>query len=684
MQSRNGRAAIVWTRLVTVVLIALSPWPAEGQQPAAAGPAPLGRVSFDPGCEPSVRADFERGLALLHHMTYPAAYRAFEDVSEGDPSCALAYWGMAMTLFQPLWPNRPSQEDLEQGWALAQRARDLSDGAGVRSALVRTGEAFFDPAGAPDYWARIRAWSDATGALHAAYPDNVEARALHALAILATAPLDGDAAASHARAADLLTGILQVVPTHPGAVHYTIHANDFRGRAELSLDVVRRYGDIAPANPHALHMPTHIFVRLGLWDEVVDWNLRAADAALAQPAGPRGEWVWDEYPHATEYLVYAYLQRGEDELARARVERMSETPDLQPGFKTAFHLTSTAARYALERRAWDEAVELRVRPYDTLDWDRLPWPEAVTWYARGLGAAHLGDRTAASESARRLEALRDAAEASGEMIFVAPIEIMRLELAAWASLEDGDADQAVARMQEAVALEARTPKHPVTPGATLPAGELLGDLYLRLDRPSDAFEAYRASDEQVPGRLNTLAGLARASSASGNREAAATWYRRLLTLASNTSGRAVVAEAERYLSGEAQGRPPLPSGGLLRISAETDAPYMLDVELVPPHAHEHVSRDLRRREWRVHASELRPVGPVRVERAGSPSHGPHAPHVFDHQAPARRKHGGHVGMATVCVMGIGSTDRKRHTLLAVAIFVGEAGTGFETLPRLGL
>jgi len=532
-------------RLLTVAL-ALSPRPAFAQETGEAT-SPLGHVSFDPHCAPAVRADFERGLALLHHMTYPAAYASFEEVSEADPSCALAYWGMAMTLFQPLWPNRPTEADLEQGWTLARRARAATIDSGLEDLIVRTAEAFFDPAGSPDYWTRIRAWADATAALHASYPDNRETQALHALAILATAPLDGDPSASHARAAELLGEILSAEPTHPGAVHYTIHANDFAGRAALSLDVVRRYGEIAPANPHALHMPTHIFVRLGLWDEVVEWNLRAADAALAQPAGPDGAWVWDEYPHAVEYLVYAYLQQGKDEVARAAIERMRRTPDLQPTFKTAFHLTSTAARYALERRAWDEAAELPVRPSDALDWDRFPWPEALTWYARGMGAAHLGDARAASEAARRIEALRDAAKASGEVVFVAPIEVMRLELAAWIALEGGDGNQAVASMLEAVALEERTPKHPVTPGATLPARELLGDLYLGLDRPAEAREAYEASLEAVPGRLNTLAGLARAAALSGDPAGAERYYRLLLTLAPDASGRAVWREARDFI-----------------------------------------------------------------------------------------------------------------------------------------
>jgi tetratricopeptide (TPR) repeat protein len=330
-------------------------------------------------------------------------------------------------------------------------------------------------------------------------------------------------------------------------VHYTIHANDFAGREHESLEVVRRYGAIAPDNPHALHMPTHIFVRLGAWEDVIDWNRRAARAALAQRVGPNGEYVWDEYPHAAEYLVYAHLQRGDDDAAGETIRSVAAAADLEPGFKTAFHLAAPPVRYALERRDWAQAARMPVRSPSWVAWDRFPWPEALTVFARGLGGAHTGESAIVDESIERLERLRLRAAESGEAYFAGQIEILRLEVAAWRAQAAGKADTAVRLMLEAEALERGAPKHPVTPGAILPASELLGDLYLALGDPARALEAYRRSEQLAPGRLNGLLGLARASAALGDRGAAGGFYRRLIDGAAPVARRPAVAEARRFL-----------------------------------------------------------------------------------------------------------------------------------------
>ncbi|MDX1579138.1 MAG: hypothetical protein R3266_11670, partial [Gemmatimonadota bacterium] len=397
-----------------------------------------------------MQRQFDRAVALLHHMTYPAAHAAFRVVTERDPGCALGYWGMAMTLFQPLWPTRPGPEELRQGRELMREARGRVDGGGRESMFVSAGEAFFDSEGNPYYWTRLRRWADATRAIHEAYPADLEAKAFFALAHLAMAPGSDDPAAYHARAAGLLEEILAEEPNHPGGIHYTIHANDFTDRETESLDVVRRYGEIAPKNPHALHMPTHIFVRLGHWEEVVDWNRLAAEAALAQPAGPEEQYVWDEFPHAVEYLLYAHLQRADDAAAHELLRTLRETPDLQPSFKTAFHLASTAARFALERRDWQEAAELAPRTPEFLRWDRYPWPEAISWFARGLGAVHMGDEDSVLRSLDRLTALGERASDAGE--FASQIEVLRLELEAWQRFAAGERQEAVRLLEDAVRL----------------------------------------------------------------------------------------------------------------------------------------------------------------------------------------------------------------------------------------
>src|SRR5687767_9784600 len=390
----------------------------------------LGKVDFAVSCSAPAQKEFNRAVELLHHMTYPQAREAFEQVARLDPACAMVHWGIAMTLFQPLWPTRPGPAELRRGWDAVQAAQKRKLPTERERSFVRAAAAFFQPDSA-DYWQRIRRWEAAMGKMHDTFPEDAEATAFYALAHLAVAPSDEGARAHFDRAAELLAGVLEKDPDHPGALHYLVHANDAVGREHESPEVVRKYEASAPRNPHALHMPTHIFTRLGDWSGVVRGNLKAADAALAHPAGDHGQFVWDEFPHAVEYLVYAYLQRGADEEAAAQLNRLHGTARLQPTFKTAFHLTSTQARYALERRAWSEAMSLVVRQPSTLDWDRFMWPEAVTWFARGLGAAREGELGKARQAGNRLEELETAAGKAGEALFARNIRVLRIAVDAW-------------------------------------------------------------------------------------------------------------------------------------------------------------------------------------------------------------------------------------------------------------
>jgi tetratricopeptide (TPR) repeat protein len=504
----------------------------------------LGTVDFRVSC-PSVRADFDRAVALLHHMTYPQARTAFQEVAARDPKCAMAHWGVAMTLFQPLWPTRPSPAQLQQGWDETQKARTLAPPTERERLFVAAVEAFFQEPAATDYWARIRRWEAAMAKLHDAFPADAEGTAFFALAHLAAAPPSAAATAHSDRVAPLLLAIYERNPDHPGAMHYLVHANDAPGRERESLAITRRYEEVAPRNPHALHMPTHIYTRLGDWEGVIRGNLLAAEAALEHPAGEKGELVWDEYPHAIEYLNYAYLQRGADADAAAQVRRLRETARLEPSFKTAFHLASTPARYALERRAWGEAAALVPREPSSLDWDRFAWPEAVNVFARGLGAARTKDVAEARRMHARLGELGAKMETAGEELFARSIRVLALELASWIAHAGGDAKTAVSLGQEAAALEAATPKHAVTPGPTLPAAELLGDLLMEERRPQEALAAYRRSLAAYPRRFNGLLGAARAARAAGDEAGARTLYGELLAVAVPDSSRAGLEEARR-------------------------------------------------------------------------------------------------------------------------------------------
>jgi tetratricopeptide (TPR) repeat protein len=533
--------------MLTVVGLGSLPRGATAQETDSAAHA-LGTVDFPISCSEPAQAEFNRAIALLHHMTYPQARQAFERVARIDSSCAMAYWGSAMTLFQPLWPTRPSPADLRRGWEEVQRATTLATATDRERLFVTAAEAFFRDPESTDYWQRLRRWEQAMEGVHAAYPDDPEAAAFFALAHLAIAPADSTSRRHSERAARIILTVYERNPDHPGAMHYLVHANDVPGRERDSLAIVRKYETSAPRNPHALHMPTHIYTRLGQWDAVIRGNLRAAEAALEHPAGDRGQFVWDEFPHAIEYVVYAYLQQGKDLEAAAQLKRMRETADLQPSFKTAFHFASTSARYALERRDWREAMALTPRDPPSLAWDRFAWPEAVTWFARGLGAVHERNAEGARAAVDRLDTLEASARGGGEALFAQNIRILRLAVGAWLAHLEGRSDSSAALMRQAAELEVATPKHAVTPGPTLPAHELLGDLLLAQGRPADALDAYRRSLELYPGRFNSLLGAARAARASGDDSAARTFYRDLLAVAGNGSRAKPIDEARTFVA----------------------------------------------------------------------------------------------------------------------------------------
>jgi len=265
-------------------------------------------------------------------------------------------------------------------------------------------------------------------------------------------------------------------------------------------------------------MPTHIYTRLGDWNGVIRGNLRAAQAALDYPAGEHGEFVWDEFCHAIEYLVYAYLQKHDYAAAAAQLQRLRTTPRLEPSFKTAFHLMSTQARYALERRAWNEAAQIVPRQPTDLNWDRFTWPEAIARFARGLGAAHLGRINDAKAESERLNELEAITAKTGEELFARNIRVLRLELDSWIVHLEGQEEASISLMSQAAELEESTPKHPVTPGPTLPAAELFGDLLMEQKRAAGALAAYQHSLKLYPRRFNSLLGASRAAKALGNAE----------------------------------------------------------------------------------------------------------------------------------------------------------------------
>lgn len=506
--------------------------------------AELGLVRFDPDCAKHSIEPFNRALALMHHMMYAQARADFAAITETDPDCAMAWWGMATSLFQPLWGTRPSRTERDQGWAASQRALEQVDSDRERALIEATAAFFRDPQD-DDFRARVERWIEGMIEAGEGWPDDADVAALHALALLTRAQTDSEARERlHDQAEAMLRDIWERKPTHPGAIHYSIHATDVDGRAENALDMVEVYGQIAPDTAHALHMPSHIYVRLGEWDEVIDWNVRSADAALKAPVNGR---VSHHFIHAIDYLVYAYLQRGEDELAE-RIEREAMAKgDHQASFVSAFHLAAIPARLAVERRDWNRAAGLQPRDPEDQPWDEAHWPEGISWFARGMGRLHNGDREGARAALDRLAELGAQARAAGEPAMATYIDVDRLILEAWDESSAGHPEAAVSRLQEAVELEATVEKHPVTPGALYPPREALGDLLMVQGDAEAALAAYRAAERVWPGRYNTQLGAARAALEAGEKESATRHYRRVLDLAQR-SDRDGVAEARRFLA----------------------------------------------------------------------------------------------------------------------------------------
>ncbi len=484
----------------------------------------VGYINFNVTGDEAIREEFDLALGMLHHMMYRQARSTFESIAEKDPDCAMAYWGIATSLFQPLWPGRPSAEDLQRGWELSNQARDLAETDRERLLIESTAAFFRDPETA-DYWTRIARWAEGMEQAYEAYPDDLDTAALYGLSRVALAQVVRNRDPLLDEAERVLGKVFEEAPAHPGGIHYSIHATDVDGRAENALDRVEAYGKIAPEVPHALHMPSHIYVRLGAWPEVIDWNARSAESALNFPVGDR---VSLHHIHALDYKLYGYLQQGNDAQAHEVLEDALTTEPYQEDFVVAFHKAIMPARYAVERRDWESAARLRPDRPDYLAWERYGWPRAISWFARGIGGLKTGDLESAREAEQEIIALRDEAREAGEEAFETYIEVDRLILSGWLAWADGEYDEAVELMRESAKLEPTVEKHPVTPGALYPPYEALGDLLMALDRPEEALDAYEAGDAMWPERRNTLLGAMRAARALGDDEQAREFHERLL------------------------------------------------------------------------------------------------------------------------------------------------------------
>ena len=508
----------------------------------------LGEVHFATSCNEAAQGKFNRAVALLHSFQFSRAIEGFNLVLTDDPTCAIAYWGIALSDWSnPFAPGIKNAGQLQLGRESAERGKN--EGAKTdreRAYLAAVGKLYSDFENTPQQ-ARLLAYRDAMGEVAAKFPEDHEAQIFYALA-LAVAEDPGDKTyADRLKAGTILEKLFEEEPTHPGLAHYIIHAYDVPALAERALSAARRYAKIAPDAPHALHMPSHTFTRLGYWQDSIDSNLIAAAAARRQAQTA-------EELHASDYEAYAYLQTGQDEAAAAIANSLPEIASrfdpkavlLGAGPPAAgyFALAAIPARYALERQDWQQAegLVLRETPF--------PYTDAMTWFARGLGAARLGHDAAANEAATALTRIQERLLKANEPYWARQVEIQALAVAAWSALAVGKKQEALRQMESAAALEDGTEKSAVTPGPLSPARELLGEMLLKFNEPSKALEQFEATLQKEPRRFRSLYGAAHAARLVGNRDISQLYFRELLKVCARADmpGRPELKEAREALA----------------------------------------------------------------------------------------------------------------------------------------
>jgi hypothetical protein len=507
----------------------------------------LGDVMFLFACKAAAREDFGLAVSLLHSFEYDEAEKAFVKVIDADPGCAMAYWGVAMSNFHPLWAP-PTKENLDKGAAILKLAEPLPKSEKEQEYLNAIGVVYkdFDK---KNYKTRASEFEQRMSAIYEKYKDDKEAAIFYALALVATANPADKTYAHQRKAGKILEGIFPGQPNHPGIAHYIIHAYDYPGLAGLALPTARKYAQIAPSSAHAQHMPSHIFIRLGLWDEANSSNLNSTASAkcYAENVGITGH--WDEELHGMDYLVYGYLQKGDNVKAMEQLQYLQTFQKVYPAnFKIAYAVAAIPARIALENRQWEKAATLQL-PSLAFPWEKHPWEKSIFHFAKAMGAVHTGKLDMARQELATLQANRQQLIDAQDTYSANQVDIQIKAVQAWLKLAEGNPEQAITLMQEAATLEDNTAKHPVTPGEVLPARELLGDLFLVLKKPAQALEAYESDLKTHPNRLNGLYGAARAAQETGDMEKAAGYYSGLLkSVGTTASDRPEIAEAKEFVA----------------------------------------------------------------------------------------------------------------------------------------
>jgi tetratricopeptide (TPR) repeat protein len=483
--------------------------------------AQLGTVTFPVSCAPSVQKPFERGVALLHSFWYEEAEKEFQQIATDDPHCAMAHWGVAMSLWHQLW-DHPEAKVIQHGLDEVHQAKTTDGPVTPREkAYIAAITAFYGDSKKLNHEARAQLYSEAMKKVYETYPDDHEAAAFYALSLLASEPHDDATFANRKQAAAVLEKLFVIEPDHPGVAHYLIHSYDKPQLAQLGLPAARRYAQIAPASPHALHMPSHIFARLGLWQDDINSNL-ASVAATRKTAAMHMGGEGHQF-HALHFLVYAYLQSGREAEAAKVIDEIKTMPKMKSMYGSDFDpqtnaLTAFPATYDLELRHWSEAAALQVVP------GALLGDQSITYWARAIGAARSGNLAQAHKDLEQIEVIRKEFVAEKKMEYAEEVGKDYQESAAWVAHAEGKDDEAIASLRALADQSDKVGEEP----AGIPAREMLADMLLEAKRPQQALAEYQTDLKLNPNRFNGLYGAARAAEAAGKQNDAREYYALLL------------------------------------------------------------------------------------------------------------------------------------------------------------
>lgn len=523
-----------WMLTISLCIGPPGAWGHDEHAPmGTAPPEKLGEVNFPVSCSTEAQKEFNRGMALFHSFWFHPAINSFGRVLQHDPQCGMAYWGIAiMSIGNPFtWP--PTPKAWKEGASAVADAQRVGAGSERERDYIAALAAFFKDWETTDYRPRLLAFEETMRSVAARYPHDIEAQILHALVLNAAALPTDKTFANQLRAANILEPLFRKYPDHPGVAHYLIHTYDYAQLAEKGLPAARVYARVAPSVPHALHMPSHIFSRIGLWHEMVESNRASYLAAKSElKEATLGIGAYDAL-HAMDYMVFAHLQQAQDQAAKRLVDEATSIRKVNvENFPAAYAFAAIPARFALERGDWKGAAALELSPAG-LTWSKFPQAEAVLVFARSLGAARSGDIAAARKDIARLQALREAMTAAKLDYWAGQADFQIQTANAWLAFAQSQNDEAVRLMRAAAEAEEASDKHPVTPGNVASSRELLGEMLLELDRPAQAFAEFERSLKRDPNRFRSIYGAARAAEASGNRKEARDYYAKLQILAAD-------------------------------------------------------------------------------------------------------------------------------------------------------